>query len=209
MFSEKEILEIRNFIQSVNSNLIPVDQQEAVIKEGHIWCADWWTIEMGKILIYGEDAYKLDPLPRVLKNNHLFTHEYQVTTGNFKLNMLKLLKEHKDYSDTLIVCECGRGMDILLANMVKPWKKIYCYDHNDLVINEVNKYFRDKLGLPIEAAMNPSWSYDKLHLNLKGYAGVDFKAILLGNVVHLDPEQKEAIKNNPNILAIIDGEILK
>ena len=209
MFTDQEIRDIRTFIQSVNENLIPIDSQEAVVKDGNIWCADWWNIECCKCLIYGEDAYRLDPLPRVLKNNPLFEHNYHVTTAGYKLKMFELLREHKGFADTLLVCECGRGIDILLANMVQSWKKIYCYDHSGESIKQVIKYFKDRLGYPVEAVCSSSWSYPENHLNPKGYAGIDYKMVILANVTKVEPHHREQIKANSNLLGIFNGELLK
>ena len=85
----------------------------------------------------------------------------------------------------------------MLASLVKKWKKIICYDNNEFMLGEVNKYFKDGLSLPIETVHTNSYVFD-----------FDYKepTIVIGNLLKLTPDRKEEIKNNKNILAIFNGQ---
>lgn len=197
MFTPEQIRELKIFNQSITMRPIPIDKQEAARKGKDIWCADWWTIEVLKCLFNGEETYRLDPPPNRLKNNKIWSMEQIITSKNFKMNMMKLLEENKDFSDTLWVCEAGRGIDILLASFVKPWKKIVCYDSNEYILEEVNLYFKDKLGLPVETFRMNSGNYD--------FNQITEKVIMVANICRHGEAQKAVIKNRGNILAIFDG----
>jgi hypothetical protein len=111
--------------------------------------------------------------------------------------MLEELKKNKDFADTLYVCEVGRGIDILLASFVKEWKKIICFDMNQLEIDEVNIYFKEKMGLPIETFVANSGGID--------FSKLDEKMIILANHTRLGKPQMETMKSKDNLIAIIEG----
>jgi hypothetical protein len=200
MFSPEQIRALKIFNQSITMRPIPIDQQEAVRNGKDIWCADWWTIEVLKCLFNCEEMYRLDPPPNRLKHNKIWSMEQIITAKDAKLGMLKLLEENKDFSDTLWVCEVGRGIDILLASFVKPWKKIVCYDNNEYILEEVNLYFKEQLGLPVETFRINSGNFD--------FNTVTEKVVMVANITRLGEPQKELIKNKDNILEIFDGRRL-
>jgi len=200
MFSPEQIRALKIFNQSITMRPIPIDQQEVIRNGKDIWCADWWTIEVLKCLFNGEEMYRADPPPNRLKHNKLWSMEQIVTAKDAKLGMLKLLGENKDFSDTLWICEVGRGIDILLASFVKPWKKIVCYDSNEYILEEVNLYFKGQLGLPIETFRMNSGNFD--------FNTVTEKVVMVANITRLGEPQKELIKNKDNILEIFDGRRL-
>lgn len=197
MFTLEQIRELKIFNQSITMRPIPIDKQEAVRKEKDIWCADWWTIEVLKCLFNTEPVYRLDPPPNRLKNNKIWSMEQIVSNANHKLQMMKIMEENKDFSDTLFICEVGRGIDLLLASFIKPWKKIVCYDNNEYILEEVNLYFKDKLGLPVETFRMNSGNYD--------FNAVTEKVIMIANITRMGEEQKALIKTKENILPIFDG----
>lgn len=200
MFNDEEILKIKLLCQNITMRPLPLDKQESVRDGNHVWCADWWTIEVCKFLFHGEQTYLLDPPPNRLKNNPCWNMKTIVNCGTFKLIMYEELKKNLGFADTVLICEVGRGLDIIIADLLKKWKKIICYDLNPNEIDEVNFYFKEKLGLPIESSV--------MNSSLLKPEEITEKTILLGNQVRLGSEQLEKIKANPNILAIIDGRIL-
>lgn len=197
MFTPQQLLDLRIFTQSITMRPVPIDKQEAVRNGKDIWCADWWTIEVLKCLFNGEAVYRVDPPPNRLKNNKIWSMEQIVSNANQKLQMMKLLEENKDFSDTLYVCEVGRGIDILLASFIKPWKKIVCYDTNEYILKEMELYFKDKLGMPIESFKMNSGNFD--------FNTITEKVIMLANIVKAGEPQKKIIKEKENIFAIFDG----
>ncbi len=197
MFTPEQIRELKIFNQSITMSPLPIDKQEARTDGKHMWCADWWTIEVLKCLFNGEQGYRLDPPPNRLKNNYLWSQEEIIKNANAKIRMLDLLRENKDFSDTVFICEVGRGIDVLLASFVKPWTKIVCYDNNEYVLGAMELYFKEKLGLPIQHFRVNSGDFD--------FNTITEKVIMLVNVAMMGGKQKDIIKNKSNILAIIDG----
>lgn len=133
---------VANFIKFIQYNLLPRDMQEARGKGKDFWCADYWTLEVAKCLFIGNERYMNDPLPRRLEGNKSFGREEIIADSDTKLSMLNFLSTIKGPSN-LLVCEVGRGLDILVAIIAKEWNKIYCYDHNGLYGNLLKMFFEN------------------------------------------------------------------
>jgi hypothetical protein len=198
MFTENEKLELIALRQEVDSNNLPFDKQEAQKSDEGFWCSDWWTTEVCRCLVREKD-FLTDLPPEKAWNNPLWKREDILTAVEYKLKMLEVLKENKDFSEELFVCEVGRGIDILLASFVKKWNKIICYDNNLYMLEKLNGYFNNTL--PINSFKVNSGDFD--------FSKIDKKVILLANQCRLGKICTEAIRDNPNILAIIDGDLLK
>ena len=63
VFTENEILIIKMFCQSILDNLLPIDNQENVLKDNKVWCCDFDAIEDCTCLFRGVTDYLVDPLP--------------------------------------------------------------------------------------------------------------------------------------------------
>jgi len=200
-FNQEEILMLRRLCQDITSHLLPLNKQEC-IRDGDKWfCCDWWSIEVLKCLFNGIEGYMGDPPPNRLKNNKLWRKEKIVNYTKNKLSMLDALKGIKDSADNILVCEVGRGIDILLPLMIKEWNKIYCYDSNALMGERVIAYFKQRLNKNIEfiQANSGKYSFDK----------IEEKMILIANTTKIRKEQGLKIMNNSNIVyAINDGKIV-
>lgn len=178
---------------------LPFGVQEYAGYGKDLWCSDYWHREMIRCLVDGKDKYLEESPPEYLKNNNNYNSKQTYDGTVLRLKMLDTFKKNKDFSDTLMVCECGWGIDIILGASVKEWKKIMGYDRCDPLIPEVNKFFHEELKLPVE-------------LQCISSAGVEFSKInepmiIAVNEPHFDVKQYEEIKNNPNILFIVFGNI--
>lgn len=202
IFNKAEIADLERFMGSLIDRPIPIEQQE-YDKEGRfLWCADWWTIEICKYLFNGKELYYVDPLPVRLRNNPLWKKEYTELYAEYKLSMMKLIEEHKDFSNNLLVCEVGRGIDIWIAKKVKAkWNKITCYDNNQLILDEVNIYFKNRLELPVQTICQSTTTYD--------FTSITEPTIVLGNHLKTSDREIDMLKNNKNLLVIINGKLLE
>lgn len=137
--------EIERFLQYLIRNLLPsyIKQEEQGEGENY-WNADFWTIEVAKCLYVGDRAY-LEPeyTPSKFLNNKNYNKKEIINHAMIKKSMFEFLKEVKDDANELLVCEVGRGLDILIANMVKKWDKIYCYDQNKVYGNYLKSDFNN------------------------------------------------------------------
>ena len=125
---EKDI-SIGDFLQYTAENLIfPLDKQECTGAGADFWCADWWTIEVAKCLFIGNIRYLNDPIPKRLEGNKNFALQDGIKSADMKRNILTSLIELKDTCSSLFIPQIGRGIDLLLANLVKPWENVYCFD---------------------------------------------------------------------------------
>lgn len=120
------VVSYKDFLKYLEENPF-IGHQEACGIGDNYWNADYWTMEVTRYLIFGDDYF----LPVYLKNNQNADPNRTKLDANIKLSIKKILSEIKDSADYLLVCEVGRGLDILIANEIKKWKKIYCYDHVD------------------------------------------------------------------------------
>jgi len=202
IFNKVEIADLERFIGSIMDNPLPIDAQQHERQGRFAWCTDWWSIEVSKYFYNGKELYYADPVPVRLRENPLWSKEKTEVCAEYKLNMMRLLEEHKDFSNNLLVCEVGRGVDIWIAKKVKPkWNKITCYDNNQLILNEVNAYFKNRVELPIEIVLQSTNSYD--------FAGITEPTIVLGNNLNISDREINLLKNNKNLLVIINGKLLK
>ena len=137
---------IKDFIGVIQYLPLAMENQERVGFEQRRWCSDWWTIEVLKCLYWTADSYRLDPPPNRLKKNDAFAGgiEGMIVEAEVKLKMMDCLEKVKDLSDTLYVCEACRGIDILLAYMIKDWSKIIAYDMNQHYVELLPKHFPGK-----------------------------------------------------------------
>lgn len=77
MFTDKEIIALKNFTQKIIESPYPINEERQWVKRnnGHIWCEDWETIEILKYLFNGREMYYGDPPPNRLKNNPLWSKD--------------------------------------------------------------------------------------------------------------------------------------
>jgi hypothetical protein len=90
MFTEKENLKLKIFLQSIIFSLRFLDKQPSIQKDGFVWCEDWEIIEICKCLFNGEVAYIGDPPPNRLKNNPLWSKEDIIQKAK------QLINDYKD-----------------------------------------------------------------------------------------------------------------
>lgn len=108
-------------------NMIPPDlPQESMGVDDEKYTADDWTIDVCNALITG--------------NWHRGSTKHGM---RIKLKVLENLKKVKDDSNILCVGEVGRGLEIAIANTIKNWDKIICYDHNSIYEDYIWRYFKN------------------------------------------------------------------
>lgn len=115
---------MKDFLKYLENNPFIGNQESCGIGDNY-WNADMWTIEVIKAYCGNYNKSKK------LKNNRNYDPNRIKIDAKIKHNMRKNLEDIKNETDFLLICEVGRGIDILIANNVKKWKKIYCYDQVD------------------------------------------------------------------------------
>lgn len=113
----------KEFLKHVKENPF-IGNQEQCGTGNNYWNADYWTIEVARCL--SSDEYIL---PVRFKGNKFADPNRIKKDADIKRAIKTVLESIKDSADCLLVCEVGRGLDILVANTVKEWKTVYCYDH--------------------------------------------------------------------------------
>jgi hypothetical protein len=133
---------LKDFYNNLKDNMLPENiNQESSGRGKNRFTADDWTVEMCKCLL-DLDNYK-DSIPEKFKNSSGYMSNIIINHSEWKHKMFELVCDIKDDSDVLCVGEVGRGLDIVICNMIKKWKKIICYDHNQVYGNLLKKYFKD------------------------------------------------------------------
>ncbi len=116
---------IQDFLTYVIDNQLPEGvNQEQCGKGKHYWNADFWTMEVAAYLIQETDY----EVPERFKGNRNCDPNRMKHDAEIKKSVYENLQKFQLDGDALLICEVGRGLDILMANMVKKWRKIYCYD---------------------------------------------------------------------------------
>lgn len=160
-------IKLARFIEHLKQNpILPINAQECCGKEENFWCADWWTIEVAKCLFFGKAVYTKYDLSPQFRNNRNFSKPNTVDAADRKLRMVEILRSRLDRVNHLFVCEVGRGLDILLAESLKHWETIYCYDSS----YRYEAYLKDLWGDRIVFTCCPSIKFDLETLNYKTVA---------------------------------------
>lgn len=114
---------MKEFVHYLEAN--PFEGNQESCGSGlHYWTADMWTMEVARCLLYGDD-YQIPMIHKHNKNADINRIRHD---ANVKLKLKNLVQEIKDDVDVLLIGEVGRGLDVLIANQVKEWKTIICYD---------------------------------------------------------------------------------
>lgn len=150
VWTDNGIRGLQEFLQNVIFRPLPLDSQITVRDGDKIWCQDWEVIELCKCLWHGEDVYRADPPPNRLKNNPLWSKDAIIEKARKKHAMCDALRSDtcKDLQH-LAVMNCGRGLDILLAAMTRPFSSIIACDTNIAMLDEVEFYFKNRYPLPV------------------------------------------------------------
>lgn len=114
---------ILDFVYYLEANPYEGNQEQCGTGKDY-WNADMWTLEVARCLLHGDDYV----LPMKYKHNKFADPNRIKHDANVKRKLKNLLQEIKDSADVLLIGEVGRGLDILVANTVKKWKTIICYD---------------------------------------------------------------------------------
>lgn len=117
---------MKNFLNYLEKNPFEGNQEQCGGGESY-WNADMWTIEVTRCLLLGDDY----TIPEKLKGNRFADPNRIKKDVEIKISEKKILEQIKDSTDVLLIGEVGRGLDILIANSVKEWDKIYCWDQVD------------------------------------------------------------------------------
>lgn len=118
------------FLQYLTYNLtFPMEGQELVRGEKHLWCLDWWIVEVAKCIYETAENYKHYSLPRRLRDNPYFQQNEILEAAEIKLQTIRELRDG-DF-DRVAVVETMRGLDTILINSIKDWKQIYIYHWSD------------------------------------------------------------------------------
>lgn len=192
-------LYLLNFLQHIIYSLLPVKEQEAEGEYPHsLWTADYWTIEVAKCLLLGNERYLTDPPPRRLEGNPNFDREGIIHDVEFKRAVREHLLSLKDKVGSLLIGEVGRGLDILVASTVKKWDKVYCWDPN-FRYGPLLKRFFGEFG-DINFIVSPTHSFD--------YSILEEEVVMVLNHARIGDKGLERFLNCKNISFLINNGVL-
>lgn len=120
-----------NFLTYTQNNTIKPDSYTSIGTYPNMWTDDDWHMEIAKYLLVGKSNYLSYNPPSRLKGNPYYSPEKLVEIGDAKLKTADILSGISAEANVLLICEVGRGLDILIANSIKTWNKIICYDYVD------------------------------------------------------------------------------
>jgi len=140
---DKELL--IEFRDHIKDNMIqPVRNQECARWNNSLWTADLWTLGViDKLLNHNPEEYSTED-PKEQMPNISGTMDYHLWySSRWKIHMFEELQKIKDESDTILIGEIGRGLDLLIANMVKKWNHVLAYDQSKHNGKYLFRYFKD------------------------------------------------------------------
>jgi len=106
---------------------------------------------------------------------------------------MRWLARVKDAADTLLVCEVGRGLDILVATFVRDWPKVICYDYVGSHGRKLEEYFGEWMEIDFVGETSKRYPF----------GSVDEDVILIANETKIPDAGGKAIQENPHIRHII------
>lgn len=177
---------MKEFIEYLKKNPFK-GNQEACGKGIHYWNADMWTIEVATCLL-DVDNYTL---PEKFKGNRFADPNRIKKDAKIKISVKNILQNIKDSADCFLVCEVGRGLDIVIANQVKKWRKIYAYDHVNY--KEYLKIFNNVEFIHTSTSVfNPEIIKEKCIMIMNHSLYRDLDRFKNDNIIHaiVDGEQK-------------------
>ena len=171
-------MSLENFYNHLLDNMIPDNiNQESMGVGDERYTADDWTLEVCKSLIE--------------KKKYSEGSDYKIGTH-------MVLEKIKDDCDVLCVAEVGRGLDIAVANTIKKWRKVICYDHNPIYNEYLHRYFDDSV---VFHNTSTNAFVDKIN----DY--IDEKCIMVMN--HTKFRRFDLLKQNKNIVHLIfNGDLI-
>jgi len=191
---------LNKLIKTIIDFNLPFELQQGCGSGVDRWCSDYWHREVASCLIDGIEKYMNTQIPDYLNDNDSFSKPEIVRAVMWKYDMMKCIEENQDFSDTLMVCECGWGIDVILCSTIKDWKKIIVYDGNRYMIREAESFLR-RLGFEVDVDLFSSTGVD--------FSKIDERMVLVANYSHIPRKSLECLTNKSNVLSIVDGIILK
>lgn len=140
---------LQELYDEIKTNPMDFNSQGYQIENGMCWTCDMWHLEVLKCLILGEEKYLKSAYSDYIPNKVPQFLELFKNYTRCKIESYNRLQEVKDLSDNLIVCEIGRGIDLLLAVQVKKWNKIVCYDTNQTCGKFIIEYFKKHFNVDV------------------------------------------------------------
>jgi hypothetical protein len=176
---------ISDFLHYISNTPFDGNQESCGVGDNY-WNADMWTIEVAKCLYFGS-SYSMSSF---FKNNGNYNIKEIIKDANIKISLYKNLKL-KSNTDSILICEVGRGLDIVIANMVRKWNKIYCYDQVNY--NEYLKYFGNNIRF--------------FHVTTSGFRNNIQKYLSEDVTMICNHSIYKPLKHEKIIHTIIDGEL--
>lgn len=133
--------QLGRFIKSIQENPLPIEGQRSIGKGKDLFVEDWLEIELAKFFYLGIDIYKRDPIPRRLSHNNSFNIEMIIKRALTKIELYHYIERNKDQFDGIVIYKSGRGLDIILANAIRKWKKIFCFDEDGRYGPLIHRFF--------------------------------------------------------------------
>ena len=143
------IISIKELSDEIKNNPMDFNSQGYQIENGMRWTCDMWHLEILKCLMLGEAQYLKSEYSDYIPNKVPQFLEMFKNYTRCKIESYNRLQEVKNLSDNLIVCEIGRGIDLLLAIQVKKWNKIVCYDTNQYCGKFIIDYFKKHFNIEV------------------------------------------------------------
>lgn len=202
-FTEQEIRQIQLLGISIGNNIIPLEYKDHYMtSKGQMWDIDTYIHGVCKCLSMTNEEFLKYYETRKYDDNTMCSNLelFFKICYQYKVNSFLKLREVCDFADHIFIVEAGRGIDVLLASFVKKWNTIDAYDQDKSVLFEMNKYFRGQLNLPFFPLQINTFDFN--------FGSINEKTIIFGTCHNLNDSIKKQIKENGNLLAILDGEIL-
>ena len=207
--TDSEIGEIKELWKWTNDTQLPFDKQEHTIDNGMHWTCDMWSMEVLRYLSLGE-SYLTAPYPDYLAWKTPEFASLMKKYGDRKIATNTRLREASHLSNNIVVCEIGRGIDVLLSTFVKKWDSIICYDTNPYYGKLCVDYFKAKnIDIEFIVANSGDIKFDAEHKIVFGKheeAKVfESDCIIVSENCRFGQWNIESMLSNPNIKAIVGG----
>lgn len=206
VFTDEEIKKIQLFGISIANNMIPLEYKDHYMTaKGQMWDIDTYIYGVCKCLTMREDDF-LCYYESTLYNSNTMCSNLEIffkLVYEYKVKSFLELKNLDQSFDSLLVCEAGRGIDVLLAVLARgeqPWKRIEAYDLDKSVLFEMKKYFCGEMKLPFYPLQISTYNYQ--------FSSINCRTVVFGTCHNLTEDIKDQIRGNKNLIGVLDGEVI-
>jgi len=149
----------------IKKNILSSEKDESAYSNGKLWTADYAAIECLRCLILDPLNYMLikQPPDEYTQKNILWSIGDNFFYSICKLKLLQTLRSLPNSYNRLLICETGRGIEVLIGLLAKQWESIDGFDRNKLLEDTYTDFFpSNNINVNFSVTTTKAFNYTSL-----------------------------------------------